>query len=97
MPHIKIVGLGGSLKPGSASALALSEALRGAEEGGASVELLELHVLDLPMFVPDREPAPSVRRLIESVSAAAGLIWSSPVYHGSMSGAFKNALDWLEL
>ena len=97
MPHIKVVGLGGSLKPGSASALALAEALRGAEEGGAAVELLELHVLDLPMFVPDREPAPSVRRLIESVSAAAGLIWSSPVYHGSMSGAFKNALDWLEL
>ncbi len=97
MPHIRIIGLGGSLKPGSASVQALGEALRGAEEAGASVELLELHALDLPMFVPDSEPTPQVRRFVEEVASAAGLIWSSPVYHGSMSGAFKNAIDWLEL
>ena len=23
------------------------------------------------------------------------MIWSSPLYHGTVSGAFKNALDWL--
>lgn len=97
MPHIKVVGLGGSLKPGSASVLALKEALRGAEEAGAHIELFELHALDLPMFVPDRAPPDSVQRFVDSVSTAAAMIWSSPVYHGSMSGAFKNALDWLEL
>lgn len=97
MPHIKVVGLGGSLKPGSASVLALKEALRGAEAAGASVELLELHALDLPMFVPDRPPPEQVHRFVEAVASAAAMIWSSPVYHGSMSGAFKNALDWLEL
>ena len=64
MPHIRIIGLGGSLKPGSASVQALGEALRGAEEAGASVELLELHALDLPMFVPDSEPTPQVLSLI---------------------------------
>jgi len=94
---LKIVGLGGSLKPGSASVLALSEALRGAEEAGATVELLELHALALPMFVPDCEPTASVQRFLEATRGAAGMIWSTPVYHGSMSGAFKNALDWLEL
>ena len=26
-----------------------------------------------------------------------GLIWSSPLYHGTISGSFKNALDWLQL
>ena len=25
------------------------------------------------------------------------MIWSSPTYHGSVSGSFKNALDWLIL
>jgi FMN reductase len=25
------------------------------------------------------------------------MIWSSPLYHGTVSGAFKNALDWLDL
>jgi NAD(P)-dependent dehydrogenase (short-subunit alcohol dehydrogenase family) len=28
---------------------------------------------------------------------ADALIWSSPTYHGSVSGSFKNALDWLIL
>jgi FMN reductase len=97
MPNIKIIGLGGSLKPGSASVLALKEALVGAEEAGASIELLELHALDLPMFVPDSKPPEQVHRFVDSVATAAGMVWSSPVYHGSMSGAFKNALDWLEL
>lgn len=71
---LKIVGLGGSLKPGSASVLALSEALRGAEEAGATVELLELHALALPMFVPDCEPTASVQRFLEATRGAAGMI-----------------------
>ncbi len=25
------------------------------------------------------------------------MIWCSPLYHGSVSGSFKNAIDWLEL
>jgi FMN reductase len=25
------------------------------------------------------------------------LLWSSPLYHGTISGSFKNALDWLDL
>lgn len=97
MPPIKIIGLGGSLKPESASVKALRIALSGAVESGAHIELLELHEIALPMFVPDMEPPPQVRRFVDAVSGSAGMIWSSPVYHGSMSGAFKNALDWLEL
>jgi len=31
------------------------------------------------------------------VQAAQGMLWSSPLYHGTISGAFKNALDWLQL
>ncbi len=97
MHHIKIIGLGGSLKPESASVKALRLALLGAEESGTQIELLQLHELALPMFVPDMEPPAEVRRFVDAVAQSAGMIWSTPVYHGSMSGAFKNALDWLEL
>jgi len=36
-----------------------------------------------------------VTRFAETVYAADGMIWSSPLYQGSISGSFKTALDWL--
>ena len=35
--------------------------------------------------------------LVEACYAATGLVWSSPLYQGTISGAFKNALDWLHV
>ena len=40
--------------------------------------------------VPD-EPTEAAARLIESSYAADGMLWSSPLYQGTISGAFKNA------
>lgn len=85
------------MKPGSASVAMLHAALRGVEATGATSELLEIRLLDVPIYAPDLPPPPGVTRMVEAVAAADGLLWSSPVYHGGMSGAFKNALDWLEL
>lgn len=94
---VKIVGLGGSLKEGSASLLTLRVALQGAASVGAETELLDIRTLDLPMYTPDTVPTAAVQRLVDTVGPAHGMIWSSPVYHGSISGAFKNVLDWMEL
>lgn len=94
---IKVVGIGGSLAASSKSLAALKIALTGAAQGGARTELFDLGKLELPMYAPDREAPDSVRRLCEAVYEADGLIWSSPLYHGTISGVFKNALDWLEL
>jgi len=50
------------------------------------------------MYDPDHdEPTESAATLIESCHAADGLLWSSPMYQGTISGAFKNALDWLHV
>lgn len=50
------------------------------------------------MYNPDSdEPTEAATSLIESCYAADGLLWSSPMYQGTISGAFKNALDWLHL
>ena len=95
---VSIVGLGGSLRPTSSSRAALKTALEGAADAGAKIDLLDLRQLNLPMYDPSSDDVPeSVTRLVETVYAADGMIWSSPLYHGSISGSFKNALDWLIL
>jgi FMN reductase len=98
MNGCKIVGLGGSLAAESTSLAALKIALQAAEEAGAEVELFDVRTIDLPVFQPDMSNAnDAVYHFVETVFQAQGMIWSSPLYHGTVSGSFKNALDWLEL
>ena len=95
--RLAIVGLGGSLAQGSRSLAALRVALDGAADAGAATTLLDLRELDLPMYNPDDagEPPSAASALIEACYSADGMLWSSPMYQGTISGAFKNALDWL--
>jgi NAD(P)H-dependent FMN reductase len=51
-PHV--VGIGGTLRDGSTGLRALEEALRAAEEAGATTELLDLRELALPMYEPGK-------------------------------------------
>ncbi len=96
----RILGMGGSLREGSRTRKALEIALQGAALAGAQIELLDLKELPLPLYddrtKTDTYPA-SVFTLLEKVRQADGLILASPVYHGTLSGALKNALDFLEL
>lgn len=95
---LSVVGLGGSLSEGSTSLKALEIALEGAQEAGADVRLFGLRELSLPMYDPSVKDVPArARELAEAVSLADAMIWSTPLYHGAMSGSFKNALDWLNL
>jgi FMN reductase len=94
MSRVRIVGLGGSLAQHSASLSALRGALEGARDCGAEVQLFDLRELNLPMFVPGVESVPvAARELCDAVHGAQGMLWSNPLYHGTVSGAFKNALD----
>ncbi len=98
MTPLKIVGLGGSLAKVSTSRSALRVALEGAATAGAETTLLDLRELDLPMYDPDSEQTtPAAAQLIEACYGADGMLWSSPMYQGTISGAFKNALDWLHV
>src|SRR2546430_15340126 len=45
----------------------------------------------------ESKPPPSAERLIEACYGSDGMLWSSPMYQGTISGAFKNALDWLHV
>ena len=95
---IRIAGLGGSLRSGSSSLAAVRAVLDAAEAEGAVVELLDVRALDLPPYgLQGVGVPPGAARLREAVTAADGMVWSSPMYHGTVSGSFKNALDWLQL
>ena len=97
--QLAVVGLGGSLAEHSSSLAALRIALEGAAEAGAKTDLLDIRQMSLPMYDPGAEnnPPESVRGMCDAIHKADGLIWSSPMYNGTISGSFKNALDWLKL
>jgi NAD(P)H-dependent FMN reductase len=95
MRSVRVVGLGGSLREMSTSRTALQVALEGAAASGADVELIWVRDLGLPLYTGEHAPPPGAHRLAETVYQADALIWSSPTYHGSVSGSFKNALDWM--
>ncbi len=95
---MKIVAIVGSLRAGSSSRSALCKAAEGARSAGATVELLDLRDLDLPLCDGRSDVStygPDVQRMHALVLGADALLVGSPEYHGSMTGALKNALDLL--
>lgn len=90
----KILGVSGSLRPESYSRRALELALDSARDHGAEARLLDLGQVDLPMFRPDARPSEPIRTVAAAVSWADAFLLASPDYHGSMSGAIKNFLDY---
>jgi FMN reductase len=94
---VSLAGLGGSLRAASTSHSALAAAVAGAKAAGAVCELLWVRELDLPPYSAERPVPPAALQLADRVYACDAMIWSSPTYHGSVSGSFKNVLDWLIL
>ena len=91
-----IIGLGGSLSSNSTSLAALTATLAGVEKAGGSTELFSVRDLALPLYEPGMRVPQSIEQLCDAVEGCHGMIWSSPLYHESVSGAFKNAIDWLQ-
>jgi FMN reductase len=95
---MKVVVLVGSMRECSTSRDALRLAAEGARLSGAEVAWLDLRLLGLP-FCDGRDDVDSygegVSAFRAAVAAADALLVGSPEYHGSMSGALKNAVDLL--
>jgi FMN reductase len=94
---VQVVGLGGSLRAASTSRTALQAALDGAAGAGADTALVWVRDLDLPLYTAEHAIPPAAHRFADAAYGCDAMIWSSPTYHGSVSGSFKNALDWLIL
>jgi FMN reductase len=90
----KVLGVSGSLRAKSHGRIALSAILDAATEFGAEVRLLDLRQAGLPMYNPDAEPDPRIMHCLADVKWAQAFVLSTPDYHGAMSGAMKNFLDY---
>jgi NAD(P)H-dependent FMN reductase len=101
MDHpLRILGVSGSLRQHSKTALALRLFLDFVAKQGAEERMLDLRAVELPMYRPDREtPSEAQRDITADVEWADAFVLATPDYHGSMSGAMKNFLDyhWEEL
>ena len=93
---LKVLGVSGSMREGSHSTRAIGVVLDAAREHGAETRLIDLRVLDLPMYRPRGAAIETEGVLLasEGVNWADAFVLASPDYHGSMSGAMKNFLDY---
>ncbi|WP_410767196.1 NADPH-dependent FMN reductase [Haloferax sp. DFSO60] len=94
MNQTHVIAIAGSLRDHSYTRLALQVALDGAEEVGATTELIDLREFDLPPLDADFDEQGDSQKLVELVDEADAVILGTPVYHGSYSGVLKNALDY---
>jgi chromate reductase len=92
---IKILGICGSLRQGSYNKAALRVATE-VLPADMTIETCELG--DFPLYNADIQakgwPAP-VERVAAQIKAADGLLFVTPEYNFGISGALKNAIDWL--
>ncbi|HEY4554726.1 MAG TPA: NADPH-dependent FMN reductase [Bacillaceae bacterium] len=60
-------------------------------------DYFDINSADIPLLTGEQEQwqLPSVTDFKDRVGAAEGIILISPEYHGGMSGALKNTLDFL--
>jgi FMN reductase len=96
--RLRIVGIGGTTKPGSSTERAINVALAACTNLGASTRLIGGQILaSLPLYSPeDHTRSPVQREFIDAVRDADGIILATPAYHAGMSGLLKNAIDLLE-
>jgi FMN reductase len=75
--------------------MALSLALKGAGEYGADTRMIALRDYKLVFYgeVDEKDYPPDVFRLRDEIKESDGIIFGTPEYHGSMSGALKNMFD----
>jgi FMN reductase len=93
----RILGIGGTTRPGSASARALRAALGAAERLGAQTDMLTAGDLEFPTYAPERGSIhDGAYRMLELVARCDGLVISTPGFHGGPSGLIKNAIDYVE-
>ncbi len=89
---MKVVGIVGSLRKDSIHRQIFNHYR---EISSDSFELEEGVIAGIPMFDGEGMDNEQVATLAEQISNADAVIFFSPEYNYSVSGALKNAIDWL--
>jgi azobenzene reductase len=95
MAHI--LGISGSLREGANTLVLVENVLAHARELGAETTLLDLKDYPLPFYEAhvNYDGVEAAEKLAALVSQADAIVLGSPEYHACMSGALKNAMDFL--
>ena len=95
----RIIAFSGSTRENSYNKKILKSAVFGAREAGAEVTLIDLRDYPMPIYDGDLEESEGIpynclelKKLFKEHHA---LLLALPEYNGSMSGVFKNTIDWL--
>lgn len=91
----RIAAISGSLRKDSYNT-ALLRAARELQPAALALDVITLE--DTPLFNEDVEAVgwpPEIQALRERVEPAEGVIFATPEYNYGVTGALKNAIDWL--
>ncbi len=95
----KILAFSGSLRAGSFNQKLVRIAAEGAREAGAEVTVVSLSDYPMPLFDQDLEDAhgkpEKAKELKRLFLKSDGLLVASPEYNSMITGALKNAIDWV--
>lgn len=92
-----VVGIGRTLREGSTAEQAFVVTMNEREHLGATASKHRGFDLELPMYRPGSYPEiPAALACNDQFRQSDVLIFSTPSYHGSLSGMIKNAIDYVE-
>ncbi len=92
---LHVLAVAGSLNSESVTRAVVREAARQLEALGCAVDVLDLLQEPLPLYNPDTAyDAPAFPALKQRVDRADVLLLGTPDYHGCISSAMKNFLDY---
>lgn len=94
---VRILAIDGSLREASMTRRLIEIAVPYFDTAGADFRIFSQATNPLPLYDgrDETKSQPSVQKFLQEVAEADAFVLSSPEYHGSISGALKNALDWL--
>lgn len=93
---MNIVLLSGSNRQNATSTKLLRYMADRLEKKGVRTVLIDVHERPLPMYSPDAASIDAnTSAMIQAFHNADAIVLGGPEYHGSISGALKNALDYL--
>ena len=101
LAQMHILGIAGSMRQGSYSTQVLKMVLEESKKYKTDTQILELRHANLPIYDPSASNESNnnnnnndIERVSNALKWADSIVLSSPDYHGSMSGAMKNFLDY---
>ena len=97
LPKPRLAAIGGTMRHGISTELALHVAAAAARDEGVEVIAFDGdYIAALPHYRGPQWQAQDGQEMIEAVRSADALLIATPGYHGTISGMVKNAIDYLE-